>query len=148
MSRVLRKYQIELANKALATNIIIWLGTGSGKTIIAALVIKKVLGQLLSEENVLLPYNLDGTLTIENVFNLNFTFDSDNLNVLERLESNESTDSTLSVVINSDKNDEILKSSIDNDILTYKQYSKKVIFLAPAISLAEQQSTVFNHIKY
>ena len=113
------------------------------------MVIKKVLAQLLSEENVLLPYNLDGTLTIEDVFNLNFTFDSDNLNVLERLESSESTDSTLNVVTNSDnKNDEILKSSMNIDLLTYKQYSKKVIFLAPQISLAEQQSKVFNHIKY
>ena len=148
MPHALRKYQVELANQALSTNIIVWLGTGSGKTIIAALVIKKVLNQLLTEANAIPPYNQDEKLTIENVFNLNYTFDSNNLNVLETLESNDSINFNINTEINSNSNPYENFTAFTNETeFSFKfgpnnnnNYPKKVIFLAPQISLAEQQS--------
>jgi hypothetical protein len=150
MSQTLRKYQVELANQALSTNIIVWLGTGSGKTIIAALVIKKVLNQLLSEDNVIPPYNQDEKLTIENVFNLNYTFDSNNLNVLETLESNDSINFNINPYENFTAFTNETEFSCKFGPNDNQKYPKKIIFLAPQISLAEQQSKahIYTYTKY
>ena len=43
-----RPYQIELLNKALARNIIVCLGTGTGKTFISVLLIKELSHQIRS----------------------------------------------------------------------------------------------------
>ena len=44
-----RAYQVELFNKALEKNSIVYLGTGAGKTFIAAMMIKEKMASVLHE---------------------------------------------------------------------------------------------------
>jgi replicative superfamily II helicase len=106
---VMRIYQTNMANLAMEENIIVWMRTGSGKTLIAALVIKQ----------------------------------------LQELDRKAPLTSSVAAATSSSSSSSTVECAVNNSFtlldLRKDVYSlKKFIFLAPQVSLAEQQSEVRN----